>query len=85
MSPDSVLRIAREALLLTLVISAAPVLAAVVVGLIVSLFQATTQIQEQTLSAVPKIIAVVVALLVAGPWMVRQLAAFAVFLLRMVQ
>lgn len=46
------------------------------VGLLVSIFQATTQIQEQTLAFVPKIIAVIVALLVFGPWMIASLVSF---------
>ena len=72
-----VLRIIREALLRTLVLSALPVLAAMIVGLIVSLFQAATQIQEQTLTVVPKIIAVFLVLGIGGFWMLRQLIQFA--------
>ncbi|MEX2215509.1 MAG: flagellar biosynthesis protein FliQ [Phycisphaeraceae bacterium] len=77
MDTDTVLRIIREALLLTLVLSALPVLAAMIVGLIVSLFQAATQIQEQTLTVVPKIIAVFAVLGIGGFWMLRQLIQFA--------
>ena len=77
MDTDTVLRIIREALLLTLVLSALPVLAAMIVGLIVSLFQAATQIQEQTLTVVPKIIAVFLVLGIGGFWMLRQLIQFA--------
>ena len=77
MDADSVLHIGREALLLTLILSAAPVLAAMVVGLTISLFQAATQIQEQTLTFVPKIIAAFAALAIAGLWMLQQLSHFA--------
>jgi flagellar biosynthetic protein FliQ len=77
MDTDSVLHIGREALMLTLILSAAPVLAAMVVGLMISLVQAATQIQEQTLTFVPKIIAAFAALAVAGLWMLQQLSHFA--------
>jgi flagellar biosynthetic protein FliQ len=77
MDAESVLHIGREALLLVLILSAAPVLAAMVVGLTISLFQAATQIQEQTLTFVPKIVAAFLALAIAGTWMLTQLVQFA--------
>lgn len=77
MSGEIIIRIVREALLLTLLISAAPMLASVLVGFIVSVFQATTQIQEQTLSYVPKLIAVFLTLAIMGPWMLTQALRFA--------
>jgi flagellar biosynthetic protein FliQ len=80
MDAETVIRLIREALLLVLVLSAIPVLAAMVIGLIVSLFQAATQIQEQTLTVVPKIIAVFLALGIGGLWMLRQLIQFATVL-----
>jgi flagellar biosynthetic protein FliQ len=73
---DMVLRVAREGLLLALLCSAPPVLAALVVGLLMGVLQAATQIQEQTLNLVPKIIAVSLALVVAGPWIGAQLLRF---------
>jgi len=76
MDADSVLRIGREALLLALILSAAPVLAAMTIGLIVSLVQAATQIQEQTLTFVPKIVVSFAALAIAGTWMLQQLISF---------
>jgi len=72
MSGDVILRIMREGLLLVLLLSAGPMLVAMLVGFIVSLFQATTQIQEQTLSYVPKLVAVFVSLAILGPWMLTQ-------------
>jgi flagellar biosynthetic protein FliQ len=81
MTPDTVLRIGRETLLLTLLLSALPVLAAMLVGLIISLFQAATQIQEQTLTIVPKIIVVFVVLSISGLWMLQQLVQFSTVLL----
>jgi flagellar biosynthesis protein FliQ len=79
------IRIVREALLLVLLISAAPMLASMLVGFVVSLFQATTQIQEQTLSYVPKLVAVFLTLAVAGPWMLTQAVRFATMILESIQ
>lgn len=76
MTPDMVLRILREAVMLVLILSAAPMLAGMIIGLIVSVFQATTQIQEQTLSFVPKMLGIFLTLAIAGPWMLRQALAF---------
>lgn len=76
MTTDAILRILREGLLLVLTISAAPMLAAMITGLIVSVFQATTQIQEQTLSFVPKLLAIFLTLAIAGPWMLWQAVRF---------
>lgn len=73
---DYLLQVAREGLYLVLLVSAPPVLASMVVGLIVSVIQATTQIQEQTLTFVPKIVAVFGSLVVAGPWIGAQLVRF---------
>lgn len=73
---DALVRLAREALLLAVLLSAPVVVAALVTGLIVSIFQATTQIQEQTLSFAPKLVAVMVALAVSAPWIGAQLGRF---------
>ena len=59
----------REGLFLVLLASGLPVMVSLIVGLVISLFQATTQIQEQTLSFVPKMIAVFAVLAATGPWM----------------
>jgi flagellar biosynthesis protein FliQ len=80
MDTDTVLRIGREALLLVLILSAGPVLAAMGVGLIVSLLQASTQIQEQTLSFVPKIVATYAVIALMGLWILQQLIQFATVL-----
>jgi flagellar biosynthetic protein FliQ len=70
------LDLARRAITLVLV-AGAPVLAtALIVGVIVSLVQAVTQVQDQTLTFVPKIIAVLVALAIVGPWMMEKLIEF---------
>ncbi len=76
MSPQFVLTLGQEALLLLLTV-AAPVLGMVlVVGLVISIFQAITQIHEATLSFVPKLIAAMLVLAVAGPWMLTTLVDY---------
>ena len=76
MADDAIVRLTREALLLVLVISGPPILVSLVVGLHVSVFQATTQIQEQTLTFVPKLLAVFATLAAMGPWIGAQLGRF---------
>lgn len=69
--------LSKQALFLSLILTGPPVLIAMLVGLVISIVQATTQIQEQTLTFVPKLVAVVVTLAVAGPWMLIQLINYA--------
>ncbi|MDR7051566.1 flagellar biosynthetic protein FliQ [Duganella sp. 3397] len=69
MTPESVMTLGRHAMEVTLMIAAPMLLVALVIGLIVSIFQAATQINEATLSFIPKLVGVFVALVVAGPWM----------------
>ncbi|QRK04578.1 flagellar biosynthesis protein FliQ [Archangium violaceum] len=68
--------ILQQALYLVILVSAPPVLMALLVGLIVAVFQATTQIQEQTLSFAPKLVAVFGILALLGPWIGMQLVRF---------
>ncbi len=68
--------ISKQALYLVLILSAPSVGIAMIVGLIISLIQATTQIQEQTLTFVPKLIVVMVVLALTGPWCMVQLINF---------
>jgi flagellar biosynthetic protein FliQ len=68
-----VLDIGREALKITILISAPLLIIALLVGLIISIFQATTQLQEQTLTFVPKIIAVFISIILFGPWMLTTM------------
>lgn len=70
------LKATNEALILILVLSAPPLLISLAVGLLISLFQATTQIQEQTLTFVPKIAAVFLTLALTGYWMLSQMIRF---------
>jgi flagellar biosynthetic protein FliQ len=71
MTPQDVVDIGRDALLMTLLISAPPLLAGLAVGLIISIFQAVTQIQEFTLTFIPKILAVFAATIIFLPWMLQ--------------
>lgn len=75
--PEYFIGIAKQTLFLSLVLTGPPVMAAMLVGLTISILQATTQIQEQTLTFVPKLFTVVAVLALAGPWMLAQLVAFA--------
>ena len=77
MNTETVLTIAQESLVLALVLTALPTLAALVVGLIIAVLQAATQVQEQTLTVVPKIVAVFAVLMVGGQWMVTEMVSFA--------
>ncbi len=76
MTPDFVIDIGREAVKTVLLISAPMLLAGLVVGLLVSIFQAATQINEQTMTFIPKIVAVLVALILFAPWIIRVMLAF---------
>ncbi len=76
MGPDSVIQIGSEALKLVLLVSLPMLCVALVVGIAISLFQAVTQIQEQTLTFVPKIIAVFASMIIAAPWMTEQMMSF---------
>lgn len=69
MTPESVMTLGRHAMETTLLIAAPMLLTALVIGLIVSIFQAATQINEATLSFIPKLVGIFTALVIAGPWM----------------
>ena len=70
------LEIGRNALLMTVMLAAPMMGAALLVGLLISVFQALTQINEQTLTFVPKILAVFAALVVTGPWLMQSLVGY---------
>jgi len=76
MGPDSVIQIGSEAIKMVLMISLPMLGVALGVGIAISLFQAVTQIQEMTLTFVPKIIAVFAAIIIAAPWMTEKMVAF---------
>ena len=71
MTPESVMVMGQDALRVALALAAPLLVAALVSGLVISLLQAATQINEQTLSFIPKILAVVATIVVAGPWMLN--------------
>jgi flagellar biosynthetic protein FliQ len=76
MTPETVVDIGRQAMELMLYISAPPLLTSLVVGLVISILQAATQINEQTLSFIPKFIATFAALVLAGSWMIGMTVDF---------
>jgi len=76
MNPESVMNFGRHAMEVTLMIAAPMLLVALCVGLLVSIFQAATQINESTLSFIPKLIGIFIALLIAGPWMLSVILDF---------
>ncbi len=76
MTPESVMTIGRTALEMTILVSAPVLLVTLVVGLIVSVFQAATQINDASLSFIPKVIAVLVTFAIAGPWMLTVMTDY---------
>jgi len=76
MSPETVVTVGRHALEMTLMLAAPLLLTALAVGLIVGIFQAATQINEMTLSFIPKLLAMAAVLALTGPWMLRTLVEY---------
>ncbi len=76
MSPEFVTGLGRQAIETILLVAAPMLLAGLIVGLLVSIFQAATQINEQTMTFIPKIVAVFVTLLIFAPWMIKVLVGF---------
>ena len=76
MDTSEAIDLARQAVVLVLILAAPVLLTGLIVGLIVSILQAVTQIQEQTLSLVPRIMAMLVAVAICGPWMLTRLVEF---------
>jgi flagellar biosynthetic protein FliQ len=76
MSPESVMDLAHRMLLVTTMIAAPLLLIALIAGLVIGMLQAATQINESTLSFIPKLLLLVLALFATGPWMLRVLADF---------
>ena len=77
MNQDTVINLATQAMMLALKIAGPILLLGLIIGLLVSIFQAVTSIQEQSLSFIPKIVAVAVLIVVLGPWMLGQLITYA--------
>ncbi|MGE5580943.1 MAG: flagellar biosynthesis protein FliQ [Bacillota bacterium] len=76
MTDTFVIAVAREAIWTILIVSAPMLVIGLVVGLVISIFQATTQIHEQTLSFVPKIVAILISIVIFGPWMLHTMISF---------
>ncbi|MFZ4535667.1 flagellar biosynthesis protein FliQ [Propionivibrio sp.] len=76
MTPELVMNIGRQAIEMTLMLSAPLLLAALVIGLVISIFQAATQINEQTLSFIPKLVGTFMVLILAGPWMLQMIVEY---------
>ncbi|HTA12221.1 MAG TPA: flagellar biosynthesis protein FliQ [Solirubrobacteraceae bacterium] len=76
MNQDTVVNLASQAMTLALKVAGPILLVALVIGLVISVFQAVTQIQEQSLSLIPKIAGVAVVIVVLGPWMLGQLVTY---------
>ncbi|BDD92102.1 flagellar biosynthesis protein FliQ [Pandoraea sp. XJJ-1] len=76
MTPETVMALAHQAMQVTLLLAAPLLLVALVSGLLVSLFQAATQINEMTLSFIPKLLAVFATLVIAGPWMLNLMVDY---------
>ena len=76
MTPETVLAVGRHALEITLLLAAPLLLTALAVGLLVGVFQAATQVNEMTLSIIPKLVAMAAALMIAGPWMLKLIVAY---------
>ena len=77
MTPETVVQIGRKAVETVLLCAGPMLIAALVVGLVISIFQAATQINEQTMTFIPKIVAVFITLLIFGPWVMNILITFA--------
>lgn len=78
MSQAAIMTIVRETVMTAILLAAPLLLTGLLVGLVISIFQAVTQIQEQTLTFVPKILAILLSLLVFGPWMLKVINDFTV-------
>lgn len=77
MNPGMVIDVSRQAVEITLMLAGPLFLAALATGLLVSIFQAATQINEMTLTFVPKLVAIFITLVLAGPWMITLITDFA--------
>ena len=77
MDQDTVVSLATQAMILSLKIAGPILILGLIIGLLVSIFQAVTSIQEQSLSFIPKVVGVAVLIVVLGPWMLDQLVGYA--------
>ncbi len=78
MSQDAVLEVFHDALMLALLLCGPMLIISIIVGLVISIIQAATQVHEQTITFVPKLVAIALILLLTGPWMMNQMNEFTV-------
>lgn len=76
MTPEAIMTIGQRALEITMLLSAPLLLVALIVGLLVGVFQAATQINEMTLSFIPKLVAMGAVMVIAGPWMLKVIVSY---------
>jgi flagellar biosynthetic protein FliQ len=76
MTPETVMTIGQRALEMTLMLAAPMLLVGLMIGILVGIFQAATQINEMTLSFIPKLLGIAATLVLAGPWMLKQLVGY---------
>ena len=76
MTPETIITIGQRALEITMLLAAPLLLAALIIGLLVGVFQAATQINEMTLSFIPKVIGMGATMVIAGPWMLKMLISY---------
>lgn len=76
MTPDSAVELTRAAIFLAIIISTPPLVASMLIGFIISMLQAVTQIQDQTISFVPKLVVMLLALILTLPWTIQQLTEY---------
>ena len=76
MTPESIMTMGNQAINVALLLGAPMLLVALVIGLVISIFQAATQINEATLSFIPKLIAIFATMVIAGPWMLGQMVDY---------
>lgn len=77
MSVDTAVEIMRNGLFLVLKLAAPPLIVSLLIGLLISIFQTVTSIQEQTLTFVPKVVGIFITLMIVGNWMLNEMATFA--------
>ena len=76
MTPDTVIDLSQKALYVIVMLAAPMLVSALLIGLLIGMFQAATQINEMTLSFIPKLLVLVIAIMIAGPWMLELLLNF---------
>ena len=85
MNPDFAIHVARQAMIITLLLSAPMLLFGLIVGLLISVLQAVTQVNEMTLTFIPKIIAILLAFIIFLPWLLRTIMEFTIWIFTLIQ